>query len=193
MIARLATPRFARPRRAHPRRVRAATHNALAPCPLAETPRGWPPLLAQVQGLEAGKKEAEEFLHTERQLNEKKSALYHKNMLVSKTFAAEREEERGELAAKLAEEKAKASEREKEMSKLEKEYNKARKEADKSKELVEKTRKEFQAFEREDIKQREELKHGKSQLKKLQVARHARAEAGAGGGGERASSVAPAS
>ena len=49
---------------------------------------------------------------------------------------------------------------------LEKAYKKKKKEHDKCAEQLDESRKEFQTFEREDIKHREELKHLKTQLKK---------------------------
>ncbi|KAL1511609.1 hypothetical protein AB1Y20_006403 [Prymnesium parvum] len=123
----------------------------------------------QVQALEERKNEAEEYLRTERELNQKKAALYQINGLQARTYVAEVTEKHAALSQKLADERAKSKESEEKLTALEKAYKKSKKESDKVAEQLEKQRKEFQGFEREEVKLREEAKHGKAQLKKAQA------------------------
>ena len=124
----------------------------------------------QVEGLEGSKNEAVAYLGVEQQLHEKQSALYQKNHRQAKGYVAEVQEKSDSLSARLADERSKAKENEVQLSTLEKVYKKSKKEHEKGADHMEKSRKEFQVFEKEDIKLREELKHGKSQAKKVQAA-----------------------
>jgi structural maintenance of chromosome 4 len=168
----------------------------------------------QMQQLEGSKTEAEQFIRTEAQLNEKRAAMYQKYAQQSQANVDEVEQKRSELEARQADEREKAKESTEKLSTLEKAHKKSKRDHDKTAAQLEKrraghsepdpphphtpthprvraarprprprrsphltspplpgplaarSRAEFQAFEREDIKHREELKHLKAQLKK---------------------------
>mgnify|MGYP002630639890 CR=1 FL=1 len=120
-----------------------------------------------VEKLEPAKAEAELCLQTERQKQEKQSALYQKSRNKASAFAVEVEEKRDALSARLADEKSKAGEKEDELKSLEKVFKKSKKEHDKGVVAQDESRKEYQALEKEDIKLREEIKGNKAHMKKL--------------------------
>ena len=124
----------------------------------------------QMGELEERKAEADAYMRAESQLHERQSAFYQKNMAECQEIIEAAEAKRDELQARLQDEKSKAKENVDQLSVLEKAYKKGKKEHDKVAAQLEKSRTEFQAFEREDIKNREELKHQKTQLKKAQAA-----------------------
>lgn len=112
-----------------------------------------------MQALEERKNEAEEYLRTERELNQKKAALYQINgcppgpalppvplasnlaplsprRLQARTYVAEVAEKHAALSQKLADERAKSKESEEKLTALEKAYKKSKKESDKVAEQV---------------------------------------------------------
>jgi len=125
---------------------------------------------SQVQGLEGGKAEAEEFISTEARLHAKKSAFYQKNAAECQRVIVEVEAKRAETEKVFEDEKAKAKLNLDKLSGLEREFKASKKVHDKVAAQVERSRAEFQKFEREDIKNREESKHLKTQLRKAQAA-----------------------
>eukprot|EP00965_Chrysotila_dentata_P218242 6190478-Pleurochrysis_carterae.AAC.1 len=124
----------------------------------------------QKQQLEGRKAEAESYIRTEAALHEKRSAYYQKNAAQCAHIAAEAEAKAEAVRAQLDEEKHKVKLSTDKLGALEKAYKKSKSEYDKGSRQLEESRKEFQAFEREDIKTREELKHLKSTLKKTNAA-----------------------
>ena len=123
----------------------------------------------QLKSLEERKAEAEAFIRAEAQLRQKRSALYQKNTARCSALISEAEARRSELDGRLADERSKRKENTDKLSALEKAYKKGKKEYEAVAALVEQSREEFQVFEREDIKNREQVKHLKKRLKMAQA------------------------
>lgn len=117
--------------------------------------------------LESAKLEAEALLGKEREIRRKQNILYQMEML-----ATDRDIERLSEKKQLAEEKLNAERGRLEsanqrVQQIEEGLSGERKEYDKIFNELTKTKEEFAAYERRDIKLREELKHAKAQKKKL--------------------------
>jgi len=124
----------------------------------------------QMESLEGRKAEAETYVRTEAQLHDKQSAFYQKNVAQCNRVVADTEAKAARLEEQLRDEREKKQLNNQKLSELEKAYKKGKREHEKGAAQLEKSRSEFQSFEREDVKHRQELKHLKAQLKKAQAA-----------------------
>ena len=86
----------------------------------------------QMQQLEGSKTEAEQFIRTEAQLNEKRAAMYQKYAQQSQANVDEVEQTRSELEARQADEREKAKESTEKLSTLEKAHKKSKRDHDKT-------------------------------------------------------------
>ena len=123
---------------------------------------------ANVKKLEEPKAAAEAFMAAEAQKSGKESALYQKRASQCDANVAEVTAKAGSLKVRLEDERAKLKGIKEEQDGKEKEFKKVKKEQDKLVENLESAEKEMKRFEHEDIKKREEIKHDKRQLQKLE-------------------------
>eukprot|EP00935_MAST-01C_sp_MAST-1C-sp1_P001078 g1078.t1 len=117
--------------------------------------------------LEGAKKEAEELLSKERAICKKKNELFQVFMKEASENVESVEEKRARMQEKLEYEQGKLKESEKAVKSMEAQYTEKTGEYEEINAEMVKCKKEFTAFERKDIKYREDLKHMKGQLKKL--------------------------
>jgi structural maintenance of chromosome 4 len=117
--------------------------------------------------LEGAKKEAEELLSKERAICKKKNELFQVFKKEANENVESVEQKRGRMQEKLDYEQEKLKESEKQLKTMEATYTERTGEYEEINSEMAKCKKEFTAFERKDIKYREDLKHKKSQLKKL--------------------------
>jgi len=122
------------------------------------------------ESLEDAKNEAEEFLSKDAQLLEKRGALIQLRMREKKREVLEIESKREKLAASLAEEEGAASESQARRTALQEKVSAVQKEHEKLAMSVKDTKKQFAAFERKDVKHREDHKYAKSQVKEFESA-----------------------
>ena len=125
---------------------------------------------ANVSALEGRKAEAESYLAAEAQLRTKRSALFQKHAAASSAAAEKARAEHAELKETMAAELEKGAGLIAECGEMEKAYKKDKKDYDKLAEQLEASRKEFQKFEREDIKYGEEVKADKAARNKARAA-----------------------
>ncbi|CAB9521168.1 Structural maintenance of chromosomes protein 4 (Fragment) [Seminavis robusta] len=119
--------------------------------------------------LEDAKKEAESLLQKDREIRRKRNVIYQ-IFLMKETKAMDKAvAEKETVAARLQEEKDKHDETVQRVQELEGALHKQTKVYNKIRDELEITKEEFTAFERRDIKLREEIKHAKEQLKKAKT------------------------
>ena len=94
----------------------------------------------QMQQLEGSKTEAEQFIRTEAQLNEKRAAMYQKYAQQSQANVEEVQQKRSELEARQADEAEKAKESTEKLAALEKAHKKSKRDHDKTAAQLEKRR-----------------------------------------------------
>ena len=120
------------------------------------------------ESLSGAKQEAEALLGKEREIRRKRNILYQVNCM-KETKAIETLTEKKEDAERnLEAEKEKQSNNVQRVQQLEDALKQQTKEYNKIRDELEVTKEEFTAFERRDIKLREEIKHGKIQMKKAE-------------------------
>jgi structural maintenance of chromosome 4 len=119
--------------------------------------------------LEGAKKEVEAFNALETEVKEKQWLLYNKYCRVATVEAAKCAGMIGQLKATQSGENEKMEELEKACEEMEEGFSAASAEFDELKKALAKCKTEYTAYERKDIKFREDLKHQKSSLKKILV------------------------
>jgi structural maintenance of chromosome 4 len=120
--------------------------------------------------LEGAKKEAEELLSKERAICKKKNELFQVFEKEAHENVESVEQKRSRMQEKLDYEQEKLKESEKQLKTMETTYTEKTGEYEEINSEMAKCKKEFTAFERKDIKYREDLKHKKAQLKKFNEA-----------------------
>lgn len=123
----------------------------------------------EMDNLESAKQEAEALLAKERDIRRKQNILYQiKRMKASKS--EERvEEQKAKLNTDLGEERERLSAADARVKEIESGLSEQKRQYEKVHEELTRTKEEFTAYERKDIKLREEIKHCKSQRKKLEA------------------------
>jgi structural maintenance of chromosome 4 len=119
--------------------------------------------------LEGAKKEAEEYLSKEKQISLKKGELYQIYTQEAAKNVVDMNGKNTQMMEKLDYEQSKLKETEGQLETIEKTYNESTEEYEQINAEMGKCKKEFTAFERRDIKYREDLKHAKTQVKKLEA------------------------
>ena len=117
--------------------------------------------------LEIVKNEAELFLQKEKDLLQAKSISLQLEVTEIRKVMAEMSENRIGLQTNLEEEKSKQSEHKESLQVTEAKFKAQATEMNEVQQNLEKTTKEFAEFEKKDVKFREDLKHMKQQVKKL--------------------------
>ena len=117
--------------------------------------------------LEIVKNEAELFLQKEKDLLQAKSISLQLEVTEIRKVMAEMSENRIGLQTNLEEEKSKQSEHKESLQVTEAKFKAQATEMNEVQQNLEKTSKEFAEFEKKDVKFREDLKHMKQQVKKL--------------------------
>jgi len=118
--------------------------------------------------LESAKKEAEVFLSKQHEISRTKSILYQLNILDVDEDIEKVNRGRQEVETKLEAEREKLSAADTRVQEIENGLADQRKDYDKIFKELTKTKEEFAAYERRDIKLREEIKHNKALKKKIQ-------------------------
>jgi structural maintenance of chromosome 4 len=119
-----------------------------------------------LEPLQAAKAEAEKYLDKEGELLTWRSTLYQLHSKGADAEAAKAKAVRDEVDAKVETERAKMAAYDAELAGMEKEYNAEAKEHTKIAAAMAKEKKNFEAFERKDVKIREDMKHLKAKKKK---------------------------
>jgi structural maintenance of chromosome 4 len=119
--------------------------------------------------LEGAKVEAEALLSKEREIRRKKNILYQINAMRSTKDLSHLEETKTSVVEELEKERVRLSAADARVQEIEGGLSQQRKEYDKIHAELKKTKEEFAAYERKDIKLREEIKHAKTQKKKLEA------------------------
>jgi structural maintenance of chromosome 4 len=117
--------------------------------------------------LEGAKLEAEALLGKEREIRKKQNILYQIHVMRAVEEATAFAEKKDEVVQKLEQERQTLASASSRIEELEKGLSGLRKEYDSAFSELKKTKDEFSAYERRDIKIREEIKHGRSQQTKL--------------------------
>ena len=117
--------------------------------------------------LESAKLEAEALLGKEREIRRKQNILYQVQMLDSDRDIERLSEKKQRAEEKLNAERERLESANQRVQQIEEGLSGERKEYDKIFNELTKTKEEFAAYERRDIKLREEIKHAKAQKKKL--------------------------
>ena len=118
--------------------------------------------------LEAGKTEAEGFLRLENELTIKQSVIFQCNRADAAAKKAEAETKLSEFTATYEAAKADLKSSTAELKTIEKAYKKKASKVAKIQAAVDTAKAEFSAFERKDVKLREDVKHAKSKIKKTE-------------------------
>lgn len=119
--------------------------------------------------LEGAKQEAEALLAKDREIRRKRNILYQINAMKETKVIDSITEKKDKVAVKLAAEKEKESHTVQRVQELEKALKEQTKEYNKIHDELKVTKDEFSAFERRDIKIREEIKYAKAQKKKTET------------------------
>ena len=122
----------------------------------------------ELEPLQKNKAEAEKYLETEKELQMWKSHLYQMYNADADLEAEKTAKAKAEVDAKLETEREKMGKYEGELKGMEKEYNAASKAHSKIAAELEKAKKDFESFERKDVKFREDMKHLKAKKKKAE-------------------------
>ena len=118
--------------------------------------------------LEGAKLEAEALLGKEREIRKKQNILYQIHAMRAGNEATKVADKKEEVAQKLQKERETLATANGRIDELEKCLSGLKTEYDNIFSELKKTKDEFTSYERRDIKIREEIKHGRSQLKKLE-------------------------
>lgn len=119
--------------------------------------------------LESAKQEAEALLKKERDIRSKQNIFYQMHTMRATTELNSYTERKSGVEEKLATERERLKSADTRVRVLEKDLKQQQKSYDKIYGELLKTKEEFSAYERRDIKLREEIKHCKSQKKKLET------------------------
>ena len=119
--------------------------------------------------LESAKQEAESLLRKEREIRSKQNILYQMQIMKTATELEKLASKKSIAEEKLHDERSRLDSSKARISELETALKQQKKEYDETYAELVKTKEEFAAFERRDIKLREEIKHGKAQKKKLEA------------------------
>lgn len=119
--------------------------------------------------LEGAKKEAEAFILKDRDIRRKRNVLYQKNAHEASRNVKELEGKHAALSEKKEYEKNKLVEKSNEAAELETTMNAAIKDHEVIKKELASSKSQFAAFERKDIKLREDIKFNKAQIKKFKA------------------------
>lgn len=118
--------------------------------------------------LEGAKQEAEALLAKEREIRRKQSIMYQIHAMKAQKEFTKLTEKRESVTAKLELQRKELGEASTRIDEIESGLAAQRKDYNKTFEALKKTKEEFTAFERKDIKLREEISHEKTQKKKLE-------------------------
>lgn len=119
--------------------------------------------------LESAKQEAEALLTKEREIRRKQNILYQIHVMNATKEQEKNESKRQEASERLAAEREKLNMASERLDELDKRLSEQRNEYELVHDELKTTKEEFTAYERRDIKLKEEIKHEKSQVKKLQA------------------------
>ena len=119
--------------------------------------------------LESAKQEAESLLRKEREIRSKQNILYQMQIMRTATELEKLASKKVAAEGKLSDERSRLHSSKARISELETALKQQKKNYDETYAELAKTKEEFAAFERRDIKLREEIKHGKTQKKKLEA------------------------
>lgn len=119
--------------------------------------------------LESAKQEAESLLRKEREIRSKQNILYQMQIMKTATELEKLSSKKALAEDKLSDERTRLDSSKTRILELETALKKQKKDYDATYAELTKTKEEFAAFERRDIKLREEIKHGKTQKKKLEA------------------------
>ena len=119
------------------------------------------------ESLEGAKLEAEALLGKEREIRRKKNILCQINKMEAERGMKETQQNEEELQKKLDEERSKLKEMNDRVHEIENGLAIQTSDYDKAHEELLRTKEDFAAFERKDIKMKEEIKHEKANKKKL--------------------------
>eukprot|EP01028_Stygiella_incarcerata_P005101 TRINITY_DN2186_c0_g1_i1.p1 TRINITY_DN2186_c0_g1~~TRINITY_DN2186_c0_g1_i1.p1 ORF type:complete len:1295 (-),score=482.64 TRINITY_DN2186_c0_g1_i1:277-3999(-) len=122
------------------------------------------------EGLETAKNEAESYLVKEKEVHALRHKLVQCEMLKVKKHAAKKEMEKSKVEVELKAETQKLSETTEAMSAMEKDFQTAKEEYDVILATLEQCKKDFQVFERKDVKFREDIKHDKQKIRQFENA-----------------------
>jgi len=122
--------------------------------------------------LEGSKTEAEEFLRLEKELHANNAAVLQKHRAECNKKIADVQENRTELEEKLVAQKESTKTLNDEEKELAKKYKAMSKEYEATGLEMQDAKEKFAVCERKDIKRREELKHAKSKIKKIEAAKN---------------------
>ena len=119
--------------------------------------------------LSGSKAEAEAFLEKEKEIRRKKNILYQIYEAIAQKNARDLSDRLDKANEKLARERSKLTESEESYKQMEHTYEQTHKQHSEIETEMQRATSEFGAFERRDIKLQEDMKHLKTQLKKIQV------------------------
>jgi structural maintenance of chromosome 4 len=119
--------------------------------------------------LEGAKSEAEEFLTKENELNVITASMHQVFQFESERNAEAATKQKAELEEQLTYERTKLSETTAKLTVQETQYSEEKRQFDEIVDELARTKADFSAFERKDIKYREDMKHEKSQKKKFKT------------------------
>lgn len=119
------------------------------------------------ESLEGAKLEAEALLGKEREIRRKKNILFQINKMEAERGMKETQQSEEELQKKLDEERSKVKEINDRVHEIENGLAIQTSDYEKANEELVRTKEDFAAFERKDIKMKEEIKHEKANKKKL--------------------------
>lgn len=118
--------------------------------------------------LEGAKQEAEALLAKEREIRRKQSILYQIHAMKAQKEFNRLEEKKQGVSEKLSAQREELTEAEKRIGEIDGGLAEQRKDYNSTFEELKRTKEEFTAYERKDIKLREEISHEKTQKKKLE-------------------------
>ena len=124
----------------------------------------------EMSALAGSKEEAEEYLKTEANLSAFQACVYQKHAADASVSATEMSEQTTELQEALQVEQDKKAEILASEKELEKQYKAATKKYDATAKEMQAAKENFAVCERKDVKCREDLKHNKAKIKKLNAA-----------------------
>lgn len=119
--------------------------------------------------LEGAKQEAEALLGKDREIRRKRNILYQINAMKETKIITEISEKKEEVAQKLEAERAKESHTVERVKQIENALKEQTREYNRIHDELKITKDEFSAFERRDIKLREEIKHARAQKTKTEA------------------------
>mmetsp|Transcript_10732 Transcript_10732/g.16868 ORF Transcript_10732/g.16868 Transcript_10732/m.16868 type:complete len:1150 (-) Transcript_10732:83-3532(-) len=117
--------------------------------------------------LEGAKQEAEALLAKEREIRKKQNILYHIHAMRADNESSKLSEKKEEVVLKLTQERERITQANERIEEIENGLAEQRKDYEAAFHELKKTKDEFSAYERKDIKLREEIKHERAQAKKL--------------------------